>query len=189
MSKDEKKCDEEKWTREELEACLESGPLAICPPHRFLTFRARTDFFGMTSENYYDHVIQVDIIFKDRWHTIEAFLCRDGSVAFLRGEWPMKQKAGDFAKALWNAPVVRLSNMREDEKLGEMKSLLVYWVMCAGHIDAFIEKGPVSQDKLQAAMDVLAKVHTLPDLLGKCAASPAGDGEGEMEGGREGQEA
>jgi hypothetical protein len=66
---------------------------------------------------------------------------------------------------------------------------LVYWVMCAGHIDAFIEKGPVSQDKLQAAMDVLAKVHTLPDLLGKCAASPAGDGEGEMEGGREGQEA
>jgi hypothetical protein len=66
MSKDEKKCDEEKWTLEELEACLESGPLAICPPHRFLTFRARTDFFGMTSENYYDHVIQVDIIFKDR---------------------------------------------------------------------------------------------------------------------------
>jgi hypothetical protein len=110
-------------------------------------------------------------------------------VVFIRAGWPMKQKEGDFAKALWNAPVVRLSDMREDWKLGKMKSLLVYWMMCAGHIDAFIVKGPVSQDKLQAAMDVLAKGHMLPDVLGKRAASPVGDGEGEgeMEGGREGK--
>jgi hypothetical protein len=133
MSNNEKKCEADTWTLEELEDSLESDPLAICPPHRFLTFRARTDFFGMTSEDCYDYVIEVGIIFTGRWHTIDAFFCRDGSVGFLRGGWPMKKKEGDFANALWNAPVVRLSDIREDEKLGKMRSLLVYWMMCAGH--------------------------------------------------------
>jgi hypothetical protein len=68
-----------------------------------------------------------------------------------------------------------------------MKSLLVYWMLCAGHVECFLEKGPVSWDSLQAALEVLAKGHDAPDTaLGKRAAEVADD-EGEGEGGSEGK--
>ena len=71
----------------------------------------------------------------------------------------MDRKGGGFAKELWNAAVGRLGSMPEDGNLGKMKLLCVWWMLCATYMEVFVETEPVSQDKLQAAMDVLAKGH------------------------------
>jgi hypothetical protein len=61
----------------------------------------------------------------------------------------------DLGRTVWHAPFSLVAEMRSDGKLAKLKSLCVYYALCAERVDRFVEVGGVKSKRLQAAMTVI----------------------------------
>jgi hypothetical protein len=166
-------------TLEDLNKFLKPKPLQALPPHDRLTWEpVPVDLHN----EYYEWYIELGFV----------YIHRTGTVDFLRGG--ERISLADLKRVVWHAPFSLVADMRGDEKLSKLKSLCVYYDLCAEHVDAFVEVCGVNRKKLQAAMTVIWQVmredEDEDEETGlKRAASPLSGDMAEHHGGNKGKKA